>query len=108
MLAFFARLAALGLVFMADDLTIVGGWIYRFLPGFNKLRDSGRALLLLGMGMAGLAGYGLDALVAALESSTAPRRSLMWWLVGLTTFIVVAAFGVMPVFFKDALAVAGE
>jgi hypothetical protein len=103
MVAFFAALTVLALLIMMGDLTILSGWMFKLLPGFNKLRDTGRALVLLGLGLAGLAAFGLDALVAALGSRGAARRNTMWWLVGLTGSIVVATFGVLPALFREIL-----
>ena len=103
MVTFFALLALFGLVLMLGDLTIVSGWIYKFVPGFNKLRDAGRALVLLGFGLAGLAAYGLDALVAALGAQQAVRRNVFWWLVGLTALLAVAALGIMPAFMEQVV-----
>jgi hypothetical protein len=105
MIGFFALLVVLALIIMAGDLTIVGGWIYKFVPGFNKLRDSGRALVLLGFGLAGLAAYGIDALVDALSLRvpSESRRTVFWWLVGLTGLLALAAFGIMPALYKDIL-----
>ena len=104
MITFFAVLAVLALVLMVGNLTIVSGWVFKFLPGFNKLRDAGRALVLLGMALAGLAAYGLDALVAALAGPAQSRRNVFWWLVGLTGVLVIVTFGVMPVFMTQVLA----
>jgi len=102
-LGFFALLVALAFVIMVGDLSIVGAWIYKFLPGFNKLRDAGRALVLLGLGLAGLAGYGLDALLASLRGPDMARRNALWWLVGLSGVLVIALFGVMPALYKEIL-----
>ena len=103
LVAFFALLAVLAVVLMAGDLTILGGWFFKFVPGFNKLRDSGRALVLLALALAGLAAYGLDALVASVGAQGAPRRSLMWWLVGVTGFLGLLALGVMPALYKEVI-----
>lgn len=103
MVGFFAILVALALIIMVGDLSIVGGWIYKFVPGFNKLRDSGRALMLFGFGLAGLAAYGLDGLTAALSSRGIARRNAFWWLVGLSGALAIAAFGIMPALYKEIL-----
>ena len=105
MATFFALLVILSIIIMVGDLTILSGWIYKFVPGFNKLRDSGRALVLLGLGLAGLAGYGLDGLVSALGNMGGSRRNLMWWLVGVTGVVALATFGIMPALFMQVLAV---
>ncbi len=105
MVGFFALLVGLAFVTMVGDLSIVGAWLYKFAPGFSKLRDAGRMLELLGFGLAGLAGFGLDALVAAFASKEAQtqRRNAMWWLVGLSGALVVVAVGILPVFYRDLL-----
>jgi hypothetical protein len=105
MMGFFALLVGLALVTMVGDLSIVGAWIYKFLPGFSKLRDAGRVLELLGFGLAGLAGFGLDALVGAWGSKEAKegRRNAMWWLVGLSGALVVVVVGILPIFYRDLL-----
>lgn len=96
MVGYFSLLVALAFIIMVGDLSIVGAWIYRFLPGFNKLRDSGRALVLLGLGLAGLAGFGLDALTTALSRQEPERRRVFWWLVGVSAFVAFVLALVMP------------
>ncbi len=103
MVGFFALLLLLALLLMVGDLSIVGGWVYKFLPGFSKLRDAGRALELFGFGLAGLAGFGLDALVAGLRTGERERRNILWWLVGLLSALVVVAVGILPTFYRDLL-----
>jgi hypothetical protein len=104
MMGFFALLVGLAFVTMVGDLSIVGAWLYKFGPGFSKLRDAGRVLELLGFGLAGLAGFGLDALVGAFGSKEqAGRRNAMWWLVGLSAALAVVAVGVLPMFYRDLL-----
>jgi hypothetical protein len=103
MVGFFAIITVLSVLIMVGDLSIVGAWLYKFAPGFNKLRDSGRALVLLGVGLSGLAAYGLDTVVDALKEGGDKRRALMWWLVGLTGLIVVGAVGIMPALYKEVL-----
>lgn len=103
MVGFFAIITALSFLIMVGDLSIVGAWLYKFAPGFNKLRDAGRALVLLGVGLSGLAAYGLDGVVDALKEGGNRRRNLMWWLVGLSGVLVVVGLGVMPALYKEVL-----
>ncbi|MFL5733972.1 MAG: YfhO family protein [Chloroflexia bacterium] len=103
MLAYLAMLTALGVVLMVGDLTIVSGWVYKFVPGFSKLRDAGRALVLVSLGLAGLAGYGADAVVAAIAGPAQARASVRWWVIGVSAFVGLAAFGVMPALYKEAI-----
>ncbi len=108
MLAFFTILAGAALLIMVGDLSIAGAWIYGFLPGFGSLRSSGRALILLGFALAGLAAFGLDGVLIYLRSDEAhKRRPLMWWLVGLSVAVGVAALFVMPLFFSQTLQLSG-
>ncbi len=104
MVGYFALLAAFAFVIMVGDLSIVGAWIYKFLPGFNKLRDSGRALVLLGLGLAGLAAFGLDAVTAAFSRQEAERRRVFWWLVGVSAFVAFVVLLVMPGLYGDLVA----
>lgn len=103
MIGFFALLVVLAMVLMVGDLSIVSAWVYKFLPGFSKLRDAGRALILLGFGFAGLAAYGLDALVAAFQGTENERRKAMWWLVGAGGALVIVVAGILPIFYRDLL-----
>ena len=108
MVAFFLALTVFALLIMVGDLSIVGGWIYGFLPGFSSLRSSGRALFLLGFALAGLSAYGLDGLLIHLRSPEAhKRRPVMWWLVGLSVAVGVAALFVMPLFYSQTLQLSG-
>jgi hypothetical protein len=108
MLGFFALLSALALLIMVGDLSIVGAWIYKFLPGFSSLRSSGRALVLLGLGLAGLAAYGTDSLLASLRFEAREKRYVLWWLVGLSAVVAIALFFVMPLFFSNLLQLNGS
>jgi hypothetical protein len=108
MVGLVALLWALALLFLVGDLSIVGGWIYKFVPGFGALRSSGRALVLLGLGMAGLAAFGLDALERSLKGERAGRRRAMWWLVGVSVALGVALFVVAPLFFAPLLQLGGS
>ncbi|MDQ6694323.1 MAG: YfhO family protein [Chloroflexota bacterium] len=103
MLAFFALLALLALVLMVGDLSIVGAWIYKFLPGFSKLRDPGRALVLIGLGLAGLSAYGIDALVSHFSATASDGKVLFRWLIGLSGVLALLVLGVMPALFIGLL-----
>jgi hypothetical protein len=107
MVGYFVLLLALALVIMVGDLAIVSAWIYKFVPGFSTLRSSGRALVLLGLALAALAAYGLDGLLAALGRADRPRRTVLWWLVGLGSVLAVLALGVLPALYVQALTVPG-
>lgn len=107
MLGYFALLTALSLILIVGDLTILHGWIYNFAPGFNKLRDAGRALVLLGLGLSGLAAFGLDALVSALTLNHRYRGNAFRWLLGLSAVIGVVALLILPLSFLNLLSNSG-
>ena len=99
----FALIAALSLLIMVGNLSIFHAWLYGFAPGFNMLRDAGRALVLLGLGLGGLAGFGLDGLRIALLGSAGQRRAAFWWLSGVSGALAVGALWVMPLLFNGVL-----
>ncbi|MEO8287262.1 MAG: YfhO family protein [Chloroflexota bacterium] len=107
MVGFFAILSALALLIMVGDLTILGAWFYKFLPGFSSLRSTGRALIMLGLGLSGLAAYGMDGLVASLQGQGRERRHAFGWLIGLSAAVGIAFFFVMPLFFSNLLQLNG-
>ncbi len=107
MVGFFAILTSLALLIMVGNLSIVDAWIYKFLPGFSSLRSSGRALVLFGFGLAGLAAYGTDGLLESLQGQVRERRYALWWLLGLSGALALTLFFIMPVFFSNLLSLNG-
>jgi hypothetical protein len=107
MVGYFAILTALALLIMVGNLSIVDAWIYKFFPGFSSLRSSGRALVLFGFGVAGLAAYGTDGLLESLRGQAREKREAFWWLVGLSAAVAVALFFIVPVFFSNLLSLNG-
>ncbi|MHB8620725.1 MAG: hypothetical protein ACYDAG_14330, partial [Chloroflexota bacterium] len=59
---FFLWLAVLGIVLSLGQATILQGWLYRFVPGFDKVRAPGRFLVYFDLGVAILAAVCLDAM----------------------------------------------
>jgi hypothetical protein len=100
---FFGLLTVLALLLIVGNLSILHAWLYGFAPGFNKLRDAGRALVLLGLGLGGLAGFGIDGLRATLLAREGKRREAFYYLAGLSAVIAVGALWVMPLLFGGVL-----
>ncbi|MBV8085502.1 MAG: hypothetical protein JO247_11875, partial [Chloroflexi bacterium] len=55
-------LAILGLLLSLGSATVLQGWLYRFVPGFDQVRAPGRFLVFFDLGVAVLAALGFDAL----------------------------------------------
>lgn len=91
---FFVALAIIALLLAMGGYTVLHGWLYATLPGFNQLRAPARFILLLDFSLAALAAMGLNRLVAPLPDIPDRARLgkllkvLTWSLGGL---IVVAA-----------------
>src|SRR5205085_6558359 len=56
----------------------------------------------------GLAAYGADAFVASFTGPAQARANARWWLVGVSGLVGLAAFGVMPALYKDAIVEQGS
>jgi hypothetical protein len=59
---FFLAMAGLFLLLSIGEHTPLHGWLYRFVPGFDKVRAPGRFVLLVDFALAVLAAGGLHAL----------------------------------------------
>ena len=59
---FWLWLAVLGILLSLGEATVLQGWLYRFVPAFDKVRAPGRFLVYFDLGIAMLAAFGLDAL----------------------------------------------
>lgn len=71
---FLALLAVLALFLALGNFTILHGWLYRFVPGFNMIRAPARFIYLLDFALAALAALGLDVLLRPI-----PRSSRHTW-----------------------------
>ncbi len=90
---FLAGAALLALLLAAGGYGILHGWLFQFVPGFDKVRAPARLILLMDFSLALLAGLGLNALLSKLTLSrqrTLERmlRAMLWVVGGLT---IVAA-----------------
>lgn len=61
---FFAALGVVALLGALGPFTPFHGWLYGFVPGYDRVRAAGRMLLLYDLAVAMLAAWGVDALVA--------------------------------------------
>jgi hypothetical protein len=90
---FLAGAALLLLLLAAGGYGILHGWLFQFVPGFDKVRAPARLIFLMDFSLAFLAGLGLNALLSRLtlrQQRTLDRmlRAMPWIVGGL---IVVVA-----------------
>ncbi len=71
---FLALLIVLAVFLALGNFTILHGWMYRFVPGFNQIRAPARFIYLLDFALAWLAALGLDALLRPI-----PRFNRYTW-----------------------------
>jgi hypothetical protein len=71
---FFAGLAGLALLVALGPATPLQGWFYAFVPGYSRIRASGRWLLLVDFAIATLAALGTENLLRLLASQFAAVR----------------------------------
>jgi len=72
---FFFWLAVLGVLLSLGEATVLQGWLYRFVPGFDKVRAPGRFLVYFDLGVAMLAALGFDAIR---EGRARTRFAIEW------------------------------
>ncbi len=96
---FFAALAGLALLVALGPATPVQGWFYAFVPGYSRVRASGRWLLLVDLAIATLAALGTDNLLRLLaeqvEETRAYCRRLGRWLaigLGISTALLLCGY----------------
>jgi hypothetical protein len=97
---FLALLAVLALFLALGDSTVLHGWLYRFVPGFDMIRAPARIIYLLDFAVAGLAALGLDALLRPIPGSSRDAwRQLLRYspfiLVGITLVILPATYATL-------------
>ncbi|HMQ53778.1 MAG TPA: hypothetical protein PKD98_16975, partial [Anaerolineae bacterium] len=79
---FFIGLGLIALLLAWGGYSLLHGWLYAFIPGFDQLRAPARFILLLDFALATLAAFGLDQLMRPLTDQA--RSSLAALLKGLT------------------------
>jgi len=75
--AFFAALAGLALAVSLGAATPLQGWFYAFVPGYSRIRASGRWLILVDFAIATLATLGAEGLLRLVARDIAAGRQLM-------------------------------
>ncbi|MCL4368656.1 MAG: YfhO family protein [Actinobacteria bacterium] len=100
-LAFYAFAALLFLLLSLGENTILHGWLYRFVPGFDKVRAAGRFVLFFDFGVALLAGFGLQALGQPL--AVRARPAWRWLMRGMGISLGAAALIWVPFLYHALL-----
>jgi hypothetical protein len=90
---FFIGLGLIALLLAMGGYSLLHGWLYAMVPGFDQLRAPARFILLLDFSLATLAAFGLNQLMQPLEPKAQATfqkllKTLTWGLGGL---IVIAA-----------------
>ncbi len=90
---FFVGLGLIALLLAMGGYTLLHGWLYAAMPGFDQLRAPARFILLLDFSLAALAAFGLHQLLQPFDDATTAAlqkllKFLAWILGGL---ILVAA-----------------
>ena len=75
--AFFAALAGLALAVSLGAATPLQGWFYAFVPGYSRIRASGRWLILVDFAVAALATLGAEGLLRLVARDIAAGRQLL-------------------------------
>ncbi|MBI4319517.1 MAG: YfhO family protein [Chloroflexi bacterium] len=74
---FFAGFAALSLMLAVGEYSILHGWLYKFVPGFDKVRSAGRFLLLFDFSIAVLATFAIDSFAQKLRARERPTYRIV-------------------------------
>ncbi|MGN6363090.1 MAG: YfhO family protein, partial [Thermomicrobiales bacterium] len=102
--AFFGGLAVLALAVTLGPTTPLQGWFYAFVPGYSRVRASGRWFLLFDFAIATLAALGADNLLRLLVEEVAATRPLLRRIaIGLGGALTVGIL-VLPFFYATLLA----
>ncbi len=94
---FFGLLGLLALAVALGAATPLQGWFYAFVPGYSRIRASGRWLLLCDFAIAALAALGTENLLRlmaqdATEMIAVLRRAARWLAIGLGTAALLLFF----------------
>src|SRR6185503_15710379 len=70
---FFIGLGLIALLLAMGGYTVLHGWLYAVMPGFDQLRAPARFILLLDFSLAALAAFGLNCLLQPLDEANKVR-----------------------------------
>jgi hypothetical protein len=100
---FFAGLGAVALLGSLGPFTPIHGWLYGFVPGYDRVRAAGRMLLLYDLAVAMLAAWGVDALIGWLSlqpSRMEGMREIVRRVArGVGIAVAALALGIIPLFY---------
>ncbi|MGI8690693.1 MAG: hypothetical protein ACR2M3_19110 [Thermomicrobiales bacterium] len=100
---FFVALGGVALLGALGPFTPLHGWLYGFVPGYDRVRAAGRLLLLYDIAVAILAAWGLDALLdwIAVRRMADVELGVMLRQVrrGIGLIVIVLALGIIPLFY---------
>ncbi len=105
---FFAAVGVVAMLAALGPFTPLHGWLYGFVPGYDKLRAAGRMFMWYGLAVGLLAGYGVEMLGSTedressneQETKSALLRTVRFVLLGLIVALVVF---VIPLFYSLVL-----
>lgn len=103
---FFVALGGVALLGALGPFTPLHGWLYGFVPGYDRVRAAGRLLLLYDLAVAILAAWGLDALLDWIAVRRTTDSEFVAFGVtlrqvrrGIGLVVVVLALGIIPLFY---------
>ena len=98
---FLTMLAVLSLFLAMGNASILHGWLYRFVPGFNMVRAPARFIYLLDFALAALAALGLDTVLRPIPHWA--RRIWAWVLKSSPIFMLGLALTTLPLAYAVAV-----
>ncbi|MBI2304978.1 MAG: YfhO family protein [Chloroflexi bacterium] len=98
---FFLGAAFLFLLLSLGQSTVLHGWLYRFVPGFDKVRAPGRFLMLFGFSLSVLAAQGLQTLGRPVSWRERPPHGIL--LIAVAVLLGGGLLVLAPLFYHAAL-----
>lgn len=96
---FWLIVVAISLVYLVGPFAPLHGWVYAFLPGYDRVRAAGRAMLFVDLALALLAAFGLDVLLRGRSGWTLREQAVIrrgvYALGGALLFVIAAPIPLM-------------